>query len=69
MRATGNWLKLYLALKRYEYEIYRERRSRKLVVNAQWAKMAKELLQRQEKVDKLEVIGRWRVLIGGLKKI
>ena len=69
LRATGNWLKLYLALKRYEYEIYKERRNRKLAIHAQWAKMARRLLERANKTNTLTVMGRWRVLYTGLKKI
>ena len=41
LRATGNWLKIYMALKRYEHEIYRERRNRKLLVCGQWTRMAR----------------------------
>ena len=69
LRATGNWLKLYLALKRYEHEIYKERRNRKLAIHAQWAKMARGLLVRTNKTRTLTVMGRWRVLCAGLKKI
>lgn len=67
LRATGNWLKMYLALKRYEYEIYRERRSRKLVISSQWTRMARKMLQRHNKTAHLRAIGRWRVLYLGLK--
>lgn len=66
-RAIDNWLKLYLALKRYEYQIYQERRTRKLLVSAQWTKMARLLLQRHNKTNHLRVLGRWRVLYLGLK--
>lgn len=62
LKATGNWRKLYLALKRYEYDIYKERRKRKLEICAQWSKMARLMLQRHNKAAHLRAIGRWRVL-------
>lgn len=44
LRAIGNWGRLYNSLKRYEYEIIRERRGRKLGICARWAKITRKLL-------------------------
>lgn len=69
LRAAGNWRKLYVALKRYEYDIYRERRKRKLELNTHWARMARQILLRHNKAAHLRAIGRWRVLYLGLKTV
>ena len=45
----------------------REKKEKRLMVNAAWSRLARKLLQKENKTQSLRVIGRWRKLYLGLK--
>lgn len=67
LRAIGRWRVLYVGLKTMEFGDQRQRRQQRLFATTSWGRMARKLLQKENKRQSLRIIGRWRILYLGLK--
>jgi hypothetical protein len=67
LETIGRWRTLIQGLKTLEYKELRKYRERSLEANCRLSKLARKLIQRDNKMQSLRVIGRWRTLYLGLK--
>ena len=56
-----------MGLKTMDFGDRRRTKQRKLVATTSWGRLARKLVQRENKRQSLRVIGRWRMLYVGLK--
>ena len=67
LETIGRWRTLIHGLKTLEYKDLRKSRQQSLKANGRLYQLARRLLQKDNKMQSLKVIGRWRTLYIGLK--
>lgn len=59
LRVIGRFRILYIGLKTYEFQYLKQKKTRKMKINATWRKFANKLLQRSYKKKSLKNVGKW----------